>query len=469
LVDLFIWQDSNSAARCAEQGKAMTEQRFPSHADLFADLFQELGLPPLMSGSPFEQASQFQQKPLAYLRTVLAAYQDIVCLFLPTPTILVTHPRYVYQILQASLHVYHKAESSQRLFGEGLVTSNGDTWRRQRRLLQPAFHHRHQARWGAIMIRATQAMLTRWEPFARDQEPLDITHEMARLSLSILCEAIFGVDVSHKSAEIGQAITTLLTTPDQPDHAAEIEAAMQVLDTVVAHLIQARRANSASQQDVLALLLRAQQENDTFVTEALVRDELVTFLIAGHETTAAGLAWAWYLFAQHPAVEGRLHQELRHVLAGAAPTPTDVPRLSYTRMVLEESLRIYPPVPLTSRIAKTDAILGPYRIPAGARLLLSPYLTHRHSDVWTRPEDFDPERFSLERSAGRPPCAHFPFGFGPRVCIGASFAWLEMVTIVALVAQRYRLRLASGIPITPVPRLSLHPENGLPMVLERLV
>jgi cytochrome P450 len=296
---------------------------------------------------------------------------------------------------------------------------------------------------------------------------VDGAAEMQQLALDILGRALFGVDLSAVSAEIGQAITTLLSTR-HPARAAETEKAALTLDLMVAWIIETRRAASAQHEDVLTVLFRAQEEDGARMTDELLRDEVMSLLFAGHETSAVALSWTWYLLALHPAVERELHQELGQVLAGALPTSADLPRLRYTRMIVEESLRLFPPVWATSRIAKQESRLGPYVIPAGSHLLLSPYLTQRHPRFWQEPERFDPERFSPERASGRLRCAHFPFGAGPRACIGSPFAVQEMLTIIAAVAQRYRLRMVSGFPVEPEPSSSLRLRGGLPMVLERL-
>jgi cytochrome P450 len=446
----------------------MTEQQFPSHIH---PPQEDLRLPPTPSDtSRLAQEAIFQQEPLAFLRAVQQEHHDMVRLLLPEPLILVIQPDYVCQVLRESFHTYHKVESprTQRIFGIGLITSNGSSWRRQRRLLQLTFHQRHAARWSTVAAQAIEMMLARWEPLAECGEPVDVAAEMQQLTLDILGRALFGVEVSAVSAEIGQAITTLISAR-QPDRAAEAERAALALEAIVAWIIETRRAGTAQHEDVLTILLRAQQEDGGFMTDALMRDEIMSLLIAGHETTAVALSWTWYLLSNHPAVERKLHQELRRVLTGAAPTDDDLLRnLRYTRMVVEESMRLYPPIWATSRVAKTDDTVGPYSIPAGAHLLLSPYLTHRHPSFWEESNRFDPERFLPERASGRPRCAHFPFGAGPRVCIGSQFAMQQMLTIIAAIAQRYRLRTVSGSPVEPEPGSSLRLHGGLPMVLDRL-
>lgn len=365
----------------------------------------------------------FHYQPLSLLQATIQEYEDIVCLLLPEPLILVIHPDYVQHVLRESFYTYHKVESprSQRIFGAGLITSNADDWRWQRRTMQPVFHQRHAARWNAVMVQAIEMMLGRWEPLAERGEPVDVAAEMQQLTLDILGRALFGVEVGAVSAEIGQAITTLLSAR-QSARAAEAEKAALTLEMIVAWIIETRRAVSTPHEDVLTVLFRAQEEDGARMTDALVRDEVMSLLFAGHETSAVALSWTWLLLSTHPGVEEKLHKELETALGGRFPTMSDLPSLIYTRMVVEESMRLYPPVWATSRISRQESRLGPYVIPAGSHLLLSPYLTHRHPRFWQEPERFDPERFSPERASGRPPCAHFPFGAGPHMCIGSPFA-----------------------------------------------
>jgi cytochrome P450 len=435
----------------------MTEQDFPPHEHLE---------PPPRPFSWHAQATHFQQNPLAFLRATLSEEHDLVHLFLPEPVVLVTRPEYVQQVFLKSLHTYHKVEPRSRIFGNGLVTSNGADWKWQHHLLQPAFHPRLIPLWGTVIAQATQRLLTRWESLARSQHQLDIAREMTRLTLEILGEAIFGVDLTDASAEIGQVITTLLTTIRQPDRAA-VERATQALEVIVASLIATRRMTPGRREDVLTLLFQAQQQDGRVVTDQLIRDEIVTLLIAGHETTATALTWAWLLLAQHQDVEQRLHEELATVLQGHPPTVADLSALSYTRQVLEEAMRLFPPVWATSRWAVERDTLGPHAIPAGTILLLSPYLIHRTS-FWESPEAFDPERFASAQMAHRPRCAYTPFGAGPRQCIGRPLAMTEAHLVLATIAQRYRLSTAPGVLVEPEPLMSLRPKGGLPMVLERV-
>lgn len=432
---------------------------------------QRTDLPSFLSNTTWlAQARRFQQHPLIFLREVLHKHPDIACLLLPEPVVLVIHPTYVQRVLQESLYTYHKAENSargQRIFGNGLITSNGDYWKQQRKMMQPAFHRRHAGQWDAVMVSALQALLTRWELLAQRGQPVDIAAEMQRLTLGILASALFGSDISQESEQIGQAMNTLLRVVRQPTATPQFEAAAQTLDVVVTQMIEARRAGTSHQDDVLTLLLQAQEKDSAFVTDALLRDEMMSLLVAGHETTAAALSWTWYLLAEHPEVEEKLHQEL-DLLGGTRPTSSDLPNLPYTRMVFEESMRLYPPVWATSRVTKVNGMLGPYMIPAGMPVLLSPFLTHRHPDFWPHPERFDPERFTPAHVAGRPHFAFFPFGGGPRQCIGQHFALIEAHLTLATIAQRYRLRVASDAPIEPEPGVTLRMRGKLPMLLERV-
>ncbi|MDP3767798.1 MAG: cytochrome P450, partial [Dehalococcoidia bacterium] len=243
--------------------------------------------------------------------------------------------------------------------------------------------------------------------------------------------------------------------------------AMRTLDDIVYGMIEARRNNGADKDDLLSMLLEARdEETGEGMSDKQLRDEVFTMFTAGHETTAAALAWTWYLLSQHPEAEGRLHNELGSVLSGRTPGLDDLQRLPYTRMVIEETLRLYPPVWSIGRMAlREDTVLG-YRIPAKGQVLLSSYVTHRHPEFWDEPERFDPERFAPERAASRPRYAYFPFGGGPRQCIGNEFAMMEAQLALATLAQRYRLRLVPGQVVEPEPAVTLRPRHGVMVTVE---
>jgi cytochrome P450 len=366
------------------------------------------------------------------------------------------------------------------LLGQGLATSDGALWRTQRRLVQPAFHRERLAGLAETITTATHAMLARWAPHAATGTPLDMLAEMTRLTGEVIVRALFGTalpeavgrtmfaDFATVTGYLRRHMLTLtpwgawLPTPGR----RQFQAALARLDHLVGQHIQARRQQGGDHGDLLALLLAARDPaTGAGMAPQQLRDEVMTLLFAGHETTALALTWTWDLLARHPAVAERLRRDVAAVLAGRMPTVADLPHLPYLRMVLEEALRLYPPAWMIARAARADDVIGGYPIPAGTTVFLSPYLTHRHPDVWPEPERFDPERFGAERAAARPPGAYFPFAAGPRACLGAPLAMLEAQLIVAQVIQAYDVALVGGQPVVPQPRLTLRPRHGVPMVV----
>jgi cytochrome P450 len=345
--------------------------------------------------------------------------------------------------------------------------------------MQPAFHHKRLSALSTIMTDATSGMLERWQDSTQHGEVLDIAQEMMQLTLRNVGLALLSSDLSDEMDSLGQAFATYRTLlmqylfmPFPPlsmptPRNRRLQATIRVLDTVIKGIISERRKQNRDTGDLLSTLLQTRdQETGEGMTDQQVRDEVMTLLLAGHETTATLLIWTWYLLSQHPEVEDRLHTELDEVLAGQLPTLEHLPRLSYTRMILEETLRLYPSTFSMSRKALTDDEIGGYAIPAKSTILLCPYTTHRHPAFWENPNVFDPERFSPQRAAGRLHFAYFPFGGGPRQCIGNTFALMEAQLILATVAQRYTLRLVSDHKVEPEVLLTIRPRHGLPMTLQ---
>ena len=344
--------------------------------------------------------------------------------------------------------------------------------------MQPAFHRKQLATFGRLMTTATESMLERWQNAGASKQSLDVAEEMMRLTLRIVGQALFSIDLSDETDTVGQAFTALMTPlmdyiyhPVPPlgfptPRNRRIQHYIRTLDEVVQVIITEHRRSGADKDDLLSMLLAARdEETGEGMNDRQVRDEVMTLLLAGHETTSNALSWAWYLLSQHPDAESCLHTELEQVLGGRTPTVEDLPRLTYTRMVLEETLRLYPPAVGFNRKAMADDEVGGYFVPAGTLIWLSPYMTHRHPDFWENPEVFDPERFSPERSAGRLHFAHFPFGGGPRLCIGNNFAMMEAQLVMATIAQCYSLRMVPGHQVEPEALLTLRPRHGLPMTL----
>jgi cytochrome P450 len=430
-------------------------------------------------------ARDIQRDPLRFGLAMTQQYGDIVRIrLLLWPAYLVNHPDGVKHVLQENQQNYNKDLYPYQIFkpllGRGLVTNDGKSWLHQRRLMQPAFHRKRLAAFGSLMTDATVMMLDQWQDFAERAQQLDIAAEMLRLTLRIVGQALFNIDLSDETRIVGQALITVnkllsdyIYAPFPPLNVPTsrnrlIQTAFRTLDQVVQGIINQRRQQNMDTDDLLSMLLSVRdEETGQRMNDQQVRDEMMTLLIAGYETVSTALVWTWYLLSQYPEMEHRLHSELDIVLRGDLPTVEHLVELPYTRMVIEEALRLYPPAWIFGRKAIADDKIGGYSIPANSMIVLSPYITHRHPALWEHPEVFDPERFTPERSAVRPPFAYFPFGGGPRMCIGNNFALMEMQLILATIAQRYKLRLVPGHTVEPEALLSLRPRYGLPMMLER--
>jgi cytochrome P450 len=435
--------------------------------------------------SPLSSATALQRDPVRFALEIWNRYGDVVNFrFLFWPAYVLYHPDYVKHVLQENHRNYNKnfpnMKAARELFGNGLFTSDGESWLRQRRLMQPSFHHKRLTGFGWLMSEATATMLERWQRTAPGDTPLDISVEMARLSLRIAGLSLFSLDLSNEANMLGRTFTTLgpliskyanlpfppLWVPTPSNR--RLLTGLNTLNTVVYAIIEERRKQPVDTNtgDLLGMLLSAQEEETgEGMSDQQLRDEVLTLLLAGHETTAAALSWTWYLLSQHPEVECRLHAELDTVLGGRLPTVEHLDTLPYTRMVIQEALRLYPPAFGFTRFAVAEDEIGGYPIPVNSVMFLSAYCTHRHPAFWEEPEVFDPERFTPERSADRPRFAYFPFGGGPRQCIGNAFAMMEAQLVLAMVGQRYALRLVPGHPVEPQVLLTMRPRYGLPMTL----
>jgi len=397
---------------------------------------------------------------------------------------LLNHPDYVREVLVHYHHDFMKGptiQAAKRVLGQNLLTGEGEFHRRQRRLIQPIFHHQRIEAHAQIMAEHADRATERWPT----GEVLNVHDEMARLTLSVVGKALFDADVEADEARaIGRALSVTLEnfprifSPLFPvlerlplRSKMRLRQAQELLDSTIYRMIRERRREGSNGQDLLSLLLAARDEGgDTTghggMTDREVRDEAMTLFLAGHETTAVALTWTWYLLAKHPKVEARLHEEVDDALAGRLPTSDDVSRLPYTHMVLRESMRVYPPAWAIGRRTLYEHSAGGYTIPAGAVVMVSPYLVHRDHRWWPEPLAFRPERWEAE-DASRPRLAYFPFGGGPRMCIGEPFAWMEAVLVVATIARKWRLTGVPGQTVRPRPAITLRPDGGLPMIAVR--
>lgn len=423
-----------------------------------------------------EEFPELWQNPLQVLIDASRQYGHIVCLDPYEHRIyLLTHPDHIKYVLQDNYGNYRRdADSFRLLVGNGLIANEGDFWLRQRRLMQPAFHRRQIATLAETMVEVTTKLLARWQKFVQSGEPLDMAAEMMKLTTHIIVKTMFSVDgdeeieAAARAMEIGQAYIYQLgwdyLGENKPDERPFREA-IETLDQIIYRMIDERRQSDLEANDLLSMLLKVRdEETGQGMSEKQLRDEIVGIFGAGRDTTALALAWTWYLLATHPEVAERLHTELAARLAGRLPTFEDLPYLPFTRQIFEEALRLYPPGWMTARMSLNEDKIGGYDIPANAEIFLSPYVTQRHPDFWDNPDDFDPDRFAPERSADRPRFAYFPFGGGPRVCIGNNFAMVEAQLVIATIAQTYRLCLGPEQRVEPDVRITLQP-RGLLMTL----
>src|SRR5499427_4895207 len=433
------------------------------------------------SSAPGGQLVAMTRDPLRFLMKVARDYGEVAHFKLgPQDTVLVNNPEYISDILVAHDWNFLKGRGlkrARRVLGRGLLTSEGNFHRRQRRLAQPAFHKQRIAGYAETMVQYTSRLRDRW----RDGETVDMAQEMMRLTLAIVAKTLFDADVEAEAAEIGQALTEVLkmfetfSSPltdilDKLPTPANrrIQRARERLDQTIYRIIEERRASGEDRGDLLSMLLLAQDEEGSGgMSDEQLRDEIMTLFLAGHETTANALTWTWYLLAQNPKAEQALVAELDRVLGRSAPTLGDLSKLPYTEMVVKESMRLYPPAWGIGRRALADFEIGGYRVPAGTNIFIMQWLTHRDARFFPDPERFDPERWRDDpvRKGKIPRFAYFPFAGGPRVCIGAGFAMMEATLLLATIAQRYRFTLAADAKVSPLFSVTLRPKRGLPMRL----
>jgi cytochrome P450 len=428
-----------------------------------------------------------RRDPLAFLTALARDYGDIICISMgPIRAYQLHHPDFVKHVLQDNNQNYVKGRIIGRtkiLIGEGLFTSEGEFWRRQRRLAQPAFHRERIAGFADTMVRRMAERLEGWEGLALRGTPFDVAAEMNALTLTIAGETLFDRDLSGEAAKAGHALRVALevtsrramthfVTPIWVPTARNraFQRAVRTLDRLVYDIIESRRRSNDLGADLLGMLMAARdEETGEGMSPRQLRDEVMTFLLAGHETTAVALAWSWYLLAKHPTIADKARTEVLAVLSDRNPTLEDLPKLPFARMVVEEAMRLYPPVWGVGRQAVAADEIGGYEIPAGTIVNLSPWVTHRHPDFWPAPERFEPERFRPGVDRARPRFAYFPFSGGPRLCIGEAFALMEAQIVVAMVLQRYGLTLVDGTTtIEPEPTLTIRPRGGLPMRAARI-
>jgi cytochrome P450 len=419
---------------------------------------------------------------IGYLTRCVREYGDLVYFrFLGVPACFVNRPDYIESVLVTQSSNFVKSKdyrAMRRVLGNGLLLSEGEFWRRQRKLIQPAFHQGRIAAYSEIMVGYTERMLESWS----DGQTLDIHEAMMRLTLGIVAKTLFDADVSHEAEDVDAALSVLmgkflrqaglalLLPVWVPLPTSQLlKRAVGRLDKVIYGIIEQRRASGQMSGDLLSEFLQVQDDEGVGMTDRQLHDEIMTLFLAGHETTANVLSWTWLLLGQNPDVEEKLIEELRSVLGGRVPTPADLPRLIYTDTVLRESMRLYPPVWVIGRRALAPFRLGEYELPADTNVLISQLIIHKDARYFPDPERFDPDRWNAgdPRGSSLPRFAYFPFGGGPRVCIGAGFGMMEAVLLLATIAQQFRIQTAPGYTAKMQPSVTLRPRNGIQATLQR--
>jgi cytochrome P450 len=425
---------------------------------------------------------EFDRDSLGFIKRCRDTYGDTVRMrFLYLTVFFLYHPEDIEHVLSTNAKNFIKSRSLrspffQRLVGNGLLTSEGDFWLRQRRLAQPAFHRQRIGTYGEVMVQFTDRMLSSWRP----GEIRDIHSDMMRLTLEIVVKTLFNADVSNDADRVRTTLSeivkpfasqaTLKWIMDNrlptAGHRRFFRAAHDI-DSIVYRIISERRRSKRDEGDLLSMLLQAHDEDDGgAMTDRQLRDEVMTIFLAGHETSALTLSWAWWLLALSPGAEKRFHEELDQVLSGRLPTLDDFPRLKFTEMIAKESMRLYPPAFGLGREAVADCEIGGYHVPAKSQVFMFQWATQRDPRFFYEPDEFRPERWS-EEDKTLPKYAYFPFGGGPRACIGNYFAMIEIVLLLATIGQKFRLKPADEKPVELYPAMSLRPRGPINLRLEQ--
>jgi cytochrome P450 len=430
-------------------------------------------------------APAFKRDALNFITENQAKYGDIFAIRLgPQTAHVVCHPEMIEQILIEDNQSFDKIYAARKkqglalIFGEGLLVNVGESWQRQRRLIQPIFHRSRIAGLADKMTAATERLLKRWETELKPEMPIEINQEMMRLTLEIIYQTMFSshfvgsvekirdsltIALRYAAENVKNPISLPLSWPTPRNR--KFKQAMQTCNEILYELIDERKKNPTSDEDLLNLLLQAHDESTPEgMNKQQLRDEIGTIFLAGHETTANALTWTWYILAQFPEINRKMRAEIATVLKGRPPTVADLPHLRYTRQVLEESLRLYPPAPIVIRRVMKDTSINGYNLATGTKVFLSIYHVHRHPQFWDKPKQFMPERFDDKNKQHR--CAYMPFGAGPYVCIGRQFALMEAQLILAQIAQKYAFHLVPDQSVEPEVMVTLRPRHGIKMILE---
>ena len=437
-------------------------------------------LPPGPKPRPiFGNLLEFRKDQLGFATRLQRQYGKAFTFYLgKAPMVMFTTPEAVRYVLVEHAKNFTMREVTQGLrllLGDGLLTTDGEFHRRQRRLMLPAFHRKRVEGYRDTMIDYTERMLKNWQP----GQQVDIAVEMQRLTLRIVAKALFDVDLTHESHTLGTAFDNAREYPNRRRYSlralrinlpftayGKFVHSKAILDKTVYDIIERRRLTGEDTGDIVSMLLAARDEDGSALNDVQVRDELMTLLAAGHETTANALTWTFYLLSQNPSERDKLLTELHNVLNGRSPTVEDLTQLPYLEMVVKESMRLFPPAWIVGRRAIEDYELEGYHLPAGSFVLLSQWVIHHKAEYFVEPERFCPERFDPDLGEKHPSFAYFPFGAGPRMCIGSTFAMMEARLLLATILQRFSPKLVPGHPVVPRPMVTLRARYGMHMVLE---
>jgi cytochrome P450 len=441
---------------------------------------EQAPLPPEWKGSAILGVmSEFNRDQLGFITRIRSLGDVVRARFLWVPAYFIYHPDDIEYLLVTNAKNFRKAMSLRskffyRLVGNGLLTSEGDFWRRQRRLAQPAFHKQRISNYGDVMVEYTERMLAGWKA----GETRDMHRDMMRLTLEIVVKTLFDADVSGDVDNVGRVLSeivkpfasqaTLKWILDNrlptPGH-RQFYRSVGEIDQIIYRIIAERRTSPSDKGDLLSMLLAAQDEDGSQMTDAQLRDEVITLFLAGHETTALALSWTWFLLATNKDVEAKFHAELDSVLGGRLPALSDLQQLRYTEMIAKETMRLYPPAFGLGREAIEECEIGGYRVPRKTQIFTFQWATQRDPRFFDQPDEFIPDRWTPEFIEQLPKFAYFPFGGGPRFCIGNYFAMMEMMLLLATIGSRFKLELAPDANVEIYPAMSLRPKNGVRVVV----